>query len=470
MSSPEVLIVGGGPAGLSCGISLLRRGAAASVVLLEKLPRCGGICGGFERHGLAFDFGSHRIHSHAGGRVLDLLGSLPGLSLRRRRRNGRVLLDGRLVRFPPAPADLLMRLPPRFLLGVLRDQIPGRAGGSSGSGIDFETASVAGVGRTMAEAFYIPYAKKLWGLEASEISAEQAARRISARGRGRLVGKALMGLPGLSRFDPARFFSYPDGGFGSLASALAAEFERLGGLIRTSWPVDGMARSDGGVTLSSSTSGESVSGDLVFWSAPLREIPAAMGAVTPPSVGVAAGDLASRSMVLLYLLLGGGRYTPYDAHYFPGGDMPFSRLSEPSNYGRDRPSGDMTGLCIEIPCTMGDPVWSSTDGELGDLASSIIARTPLPLPRPLEIWTVRLEDAYPLYRKGFESSRRLVEEWVAGAGAVVPIGRQGLFAHDNMHHAVETGLAAADCVSPEGFVRESWERHRQSFRSHCVSD
>ena len=39
--------------------------------------------------------------------------------LRRRPRNGRILLDGRWIRFPLRPADLVKRLPPSFALGAL---------------------------------------------------------------------------------------------------------------------------------------------------------------------------------------------------------------------------------------------------------------------------------------------------------------------------------------------------------------
>ena len=45
----------------------------------------------------------------------------------------------------------------------------------------------------------------------------------------------------------------------------------------------------------------------------------------------AAGELAFRAMLLVYLVLDGGRYSPFDAHYLPDPDTPVTRVSEPAN-------------------------------------------------------------------------------------------------------------------------------------------
>jgi hypothetical protein len=50
-------------------------------------------------------------------------------------------------------------------------------------------------------------------------------------------------------------------------------------------------------------------------------------------------------------------------------------------------------------------------------------------------------------------------------------GRQGLFAHDNTHHALATAYAAADCLA-EDFVLDGrrWAECRRMFESHVVED
>jgi hypothetical protein len=50
-------------------------------------------------------------------------------------------------------------------------------------------------------------------------------------------------------------------------------------------------------------------------------------------------------------------------------------------------------------------------------------------------------------------------------------GRQGLFAHDNTHHALAMALAASHCLDRAGhFDLALWAKHRETFESHVVED
>jgi protoporphyrinogen oxidase len=458
----RIAVVGAGPAGLACGLALLRDDPSREVTLLERDGAPGGLAGGFERNGLSYDFGSHRIHPSAGAGVMTLLRGLPGLELRERPRNGRILLRGRLVRFPPTPVDALLRLPPGLAAGILADRLRGWGRRRAGVGATFGETVEAGMGRTMARAFYLPYTRKLWGLEASEVSGYQAARRVSSS-RGP-VARALMGLPLLSRLDPTRRFTYPSGGFATLAAALAAEFTRLGGRLLTGQEVVRLAPARDGPVGITTSAGLEIRAGHVFWSAPLDSFGRSVREASPEAAG-AAEELGYRSMVLLYVELPDGPFTRFDAHYLPGPETRFTRLSEPRNYGSD-PVRGRSGLCLELPCGP-DPAGRDV---LLEAASSELGRTPLGFPSVVsDCWTRTLTHAYPVYRMGFERSLETVSGWALSTGRITLLGRQGLFAHDNLHHAMETGLAAASCLSGV-FDRDAWRACLERFRSHCVSD
>lgn len=473
MSSDAAVIVGGGPAGLACGIALLRNDPSRCVSIVEKERHPGGIAGGFRREGLFFDYGSHRIHPSASGRVLALLEGLPGLVLRRRRRNGRILIRGRLLKFPPSPADALLRLPPGLSAGIAADQIRGLLGQGHGgrSGIaTFADALESGMGATMAREFYIPYARKLWGLPADGISAGLASRRVPSARPGGLLAKALGGLPLISRLDPARYFRYPEGGFGSLAGALAREFESLGGELLTGSRAVSVSPAPGAGATVSTAEGRSLPARFVVWAAPLDTLAGALSPSIPDSVRESAGGLGYRAMTLLYVTIEDGPYTGYDAHYFPDGPFAFSRMSEPRNYPAPAGPG-RTGLCLELPCATGDDSWRAGPDELLAEVQRGLASTPLPVPAVAgDSWVERITHAYPVYRAGYEKDLEVFSDWISSLGCIIPVGRQGLFAHDNLHHAMETGLSAADRLSGPGFDREGWLRDLARFRSHCVSD
>ena len=54
---------------------------------------------------------------------------------------------------------------------------------------------------------------------------------------------------------------------------------------------------------------------------------------------------------------------------------------------------------------------------------------------------------------------------------LLTFGRQGLFAHDNTHHALATAHAAVDCFQRDGrFDADKWQAYRRVFATHVVED
>ena len=50
-------------------------------------------------------------------------------------------------------------------------------------------------------------------------------------------------------------------------------------------------------------------------------------------------------------------------------------------------------------------------------------------------------------------------------------GRQGLFVHDNTHHALYMARAAVACLRDDGsFDERAWQREREIFETHVVED
>jgi protoporphyrinogen oxidase len=301
----------------------------------------------------------------------------------------------------------------------------------------------AGLGPTMADAFYAPYVEKLWGVPPDQLSGELARRRVSADGpvaiAKRLVRARSVGAT----------FLYPRRGFGQMSEALADAAVAAGAEIRLSSPVDDL---------------DEVDADLVFSTLPITALAAIAGGPT--------SSLTHRGMALVYLTLERRPYTPFDAHYFPEPDVVFSRLSEPANYrdSADDPPG-RTVLCAEVPCTAGDPTWSTSDRDLGQLVADGLARVGLPIATPHRVHVERLARVYPLYRIGFERELAAVLEWARGLDRVVVFGRQGLFVPDNTHHALAMGAAAAAAVGEHGsFDRTSWTTSLASFGRHVVED
>jgi protoporphyrinogen oxidase len=179
-----------------------------------------------------------------------------------------------------------------------------------------------------------------------------------------------------------------------------------------------------------------------------------------------------RGMILIYLVLQQGRFSEFDAHYFPEENIPISRLSEPKNYSATSEPHNRTVLCAELPCDPHSDTWAKTDAELGELVSQSLSDAGIPLGgQPLQVITRRLAHAYPIYKRGFEDDFALLDDWIQQFKNLVTFGRQGLFAHDNAHHALHMAYCAVDCIDNAGeFQWDRWRAYRQAFEKHVVED
>lgn len=465
MASPQVdlVVLGAGPAGLVAAWRAASRGL--TVTLLERAQRVGGMAGTLEVAGQRVDVGSHRLHPATPPALLADLQSLLGGDLQTRRRNGRLQVAGRWVSFPLRAAELATSLPASMLARIAADAAlsPLRRPRAD----TYAEVLRAGLGPALYEMLYEPYAVKLWGLTGDRIAGEQARRRVSADTPWKVAARVMR--PRRSS-GPGRTYFYPRRGFGQIAEALAEAATAAGAQIRLGAEVERVNVAAGQVAVNTAD-GLDVTAGHAFSTLPLPVL--ARMTVPGPSLASVenAARLRFRAMVLVYLVHAGGRWTPYDAHYVPGPQTPVTRVSEPANY-RDNPE-DPAGqsvLCAEIPCTVGDEVWSAGDEALARLVCEGLTALGLPRVRLHGAHVERLPHVYPVYQAGYERHLAGLDGWASGLPSLTTFGRLGLFAHDNTHHAMAMAYDAVDALTPDGFDRLGWTAARVRFAQHVVED
>ncbi len=470
---PRVVILGAGPAGVG-GAWKLRQLGRADVTVLEQHAVPGGNAGSLEFGGMRVDYGSHRLHPATDPAIMADIRALLGDDLLDRPRHGRIGLRGRWIHFPLKPQDLLLRLDPGFALGTLADMVrkPFRASGGADT---FADVLLANLGPTICREFYFPYARKIWGREPEELSGIQARRRVSAGSFGKLLRKVLGAVPGFKPPGAGRFF-YPRHGYGQISEAYAHDAARLGAELRYRRrvtrlvpPADGQApwvveaEHDGAV--------ERLEADHLWSTIPITVLTRLIGDGVPAEVHEAAAAMRYRGMLLVYLSLPVPQFTEFDAHYFPSADLRITRLSEPKNYAvRTEPAGS-TVLCAELPAGPDDPWWTMDDAALAALVLDDLRRAGIPAPvEPTAVHVRRLPQAYPIYLNGYERWFEVLDRWAGSQPRLLSYGRQGLFAHDNTHHALAMAYAAAECLDAGGFNDARWAEHRREFEGHVVED
>lgn len=471
VAKTEVAILGAGPAGVAAAHALTKD-RDVKVRVLERANQVGGNSSSFKIEDIWCDFGSHRFHPVADPDVLADVKDILGDDLLLRPRHGRIRLGGRWIHFPLKPVDAMIKLPKSFAASLMLDSFLGKFKKSKDGPRTFETVLYDGLGKTISENFYFPYVKKLWGLEPEKLAVKLAERRVSGSSVGKILMKMARMLPGLRSETAGRFF-YPRKGFGQIVSATAdravsngAEFlfnsnitriEREGNRATAIWTTE-----DGKDVRHPTSS---------IWSTiPITNLVRLLD--PPQEVADAADAIRFRGMILVYLILETDQFTEFDAHYFPELSIPISRMSEPKNYNAVKEPRNRTILCAELPCDPGEKWWGMDDEELGKFYCEWLASVGLPVTsRVVRTETRRLAHAYPVYDLEYEKNFAVMDEWLAGIDGVLTFGRQGLFAHDNTHHAYAMAYGAADCLKKNGeFDHEKWADYRKEFEHHVVED
>jgi protoporphyrinogen oxidase len=475
VKKPHIIILGAGPAGLGAAFRLAQR-QIAKVTVLEQEETVGGNAASFEISGLKVDYGSHRLHPACDPEILQDIQILLGDDLLNRPRHGRIRLCGKWIHFPLKPVELIHRLPASFSLGVANDIIAKiiRRNSDQPEKKSFASVLETGLGRAICREFYFPYAQKIWGLTPNKLSAEQAWRRISTGSFGKLFQRMLSSLHKTNSRHHGRFF-YPRDGFGQISESLSTASMNAGAAFHMGTRVKAILTNELSIKEIFCEKNEktfSIRPDIVWSTIPITDLIQYLVPSPPASVVEASKNIDYRAMILIYLVLEQDRFSEYDAHYFPEPNIPITRLSEPKNYSNIKKPLNRTVLCAEIPCSPYDSEWKMKDDELKRLVLDSLKPVSLPVESNVkEVTTHRLTQAYPVYRLDYEVYFNQIDKWLSNIENLLTFGRQGLFVHDNTHHALFMAYAAVNCLNEFGhFEAAKWQNYRKIFNMHVVED
>ncbi len=462
-----VVVVGGGPAGLAAAYRLAAAGR--KVRLVEQAPEFGGLARTISWPsrsvpGLEWraDIGVHRLHHATAPEVLADLRAMLGADLLTRPRAGLIFLEGREIRYPFSIGGVLKGLAPATAWhcgwDAMQAALRPRRGGPPES---YSGVVEARFGKALNRIFYAPYARKVWGLDPTELSAVQAAKRIKTGGIGSLLLKAFGART-------PKFYYYPRQGYGQMAAAYeralrgmpvcklqesttVAEVKIRGGRVG---PV--VLRSRDGAE-------EEVPCSDLLWTGSMESL----GAVLPGDAApVPEARLDWRAGHILYVGLDTPSVGAADAYYFPTTDVPFNRVSDQKKFSASLVPGDKTLLCLDFTDAHGA---RRSAEELFAMAQPHMERHGLLKGRVLDIHAVSADYVYPIYRRGYEADVARRRDWARALANLWIFGRQGLFLHNNIHHSLEMGYRVARRVA-EGGDRVAWERDLDEFDTFQVED
>jgi protoporphyrinogen oxidase len=350
----KIGILGGGLAGLAVA-SFLRH----DFEVLERNEECGGLCRSLGEKGFTFDYGGGHIIFSRDKKILGLMVRKLGRNVTRRRRNTKIFFKGRYVKYPFENG--LSELPRRESFECLHSYVENwimLERGELKEPKNFEEWMYYTFGKGITEKYLLPYNRKVWNFEPSEMALDWAKDRVPQPTVEDVV-KSSLGIE-TEGYTHQLFFYYPRrGGIHSLIES----FEQgLGGKITRGFKVERVER-DGRKWVVSNGAVEKEF-DRIISTIPITELVDVYRGASK-NVKRAARGLKYNSLVTV--LLGFDIKNMNDIHwlYFPREeDGLFNKVCFPFNNSPCVVPRGKSSAIVEITCTSRDDIWKMKDEKL----------------------------------------------------------------------------------------------------------
>ncbi|MEC8378975.1 MAG: NAD(P)/FAD-dependent oxidoreductase [Myxococcota bacterium] len=446
MPSDGVLIIGAGPAGLSAADELLRQGYENTIEIWEADPHyVGGISKTIEWEGYRFDIGGHRFFSKS-DLITQRWKSWLGPDLLERERLSRIYYRNRFFKYPLQPVNALINLGPMtaghcVLSYAKRRFYPIRPEDSFADWVQNR------FGRQLFDIFFRSYTEKVWGIPCEDIAADWAAQRIKGLSLSTAVRAALFGTPqGEIKTLIDRFY-YPRLGPGMMWNRVAKKVQDEGALLHLDTSAGLLAHREGSVYMVQGGQ-KLVRPKQVISSMPLKHLLLGLRPLPPKQVIDAANALKYRDFMTVALVLDEPNLFPDNWIYIHDGTVNVGRIQNFGNWSPDL-LGDPRTSCVglEYFVNQSDEIWHASESDLLKMASKELLSLGLTKNAKIIKGTViRQPRAYPVYDKGYQQNRSIIQDYLKQFTNLQIIGRNGMHRYNNQDHAMMTGILAAQNV------------------------
>ena len=415
-------IIGAGASGLSLALML-----DGDVTIFEASERTGGHCHATIRDGWTFDRGPHIMFSRD-QEVLDFMIASLGDNVHQSRRNNRVFVDGRMVKYPLENdlAGLTLDARSHCLLDYLFNEHSDLAESPS----NLDEWFVGNFGDGMTDLYFRPYNEKIWNVPLRELSMSWSERIPSPPPED--VDKGALGVPTEGHLHQLNYHYPLVGGYQAITDA----WTRLipASSLRLNTTVTSVTKR--GAVIDVTTRGGTEHFDRVVSTAPMTSLLTMVNDV-PSSIRDAVSSLRVNPIDVITLGYRGTAPNKFTAVYFADEGYLPNRVSSPSVFSpRNAPDGCFS-LQAEITFPPGDGYLAVADEDLiahvheGFVSSGLVESGCEPVFRDVQ----RLEFAYVVYTNGYEDAVALVREWARGVGVSIH-GRFGSFDYLNVDGCV----------------------------------
>lgn len=498
-----VVIIGGGPAGLTAAWELMKDGGADAydVTVLEATREFGGISRTVKHNGNRMDIGGHRFFSKDDrimqwwrdtlplqgapsyddrklGRHHDLEPGGPDPEtcdevMLKRHRVSRIYWNRHFFDYPISLSpNTLKAMGPKLTLEAGFSYLKSMVHKLPEDNL--ENFYINRFGRKLYSMFFEGYTEKLWGRHPSQISADWGAQRVKGLSITEVLKNAFLKLlpkkQDASKVETSLIeeFWYPKYGPGQLWETVERNCERAGVRVITDANVVQVRQEGGRIESVVYADGEGnlteLKADQFISSMPVKDLVNALGAgegaaQVPADMSEIANGLPYRDFVTVGLLvkhlklrnttdiptLGNPPIVPDCWIYVQDPGYKVGRLQIFNNWSPYlvKDVDDTVWIGLEYFCEEGDAFWSMSDEEARDFAIQELTRMRV-INGPQDVidsHRERVKKAYPAYFDTYSRMDELVE-YLDSFGNLYCVGRNGQHRYNNMDHSMATAMEA----------------------------
>ncbi len=452
-SKKEVVIIGGGPAGLTAAYQLFKAGVGSTV--LEQDQTVGGISRTVNYKNYYFDIGGHRFFTKVDS-VEKMWKEVLGKDFLLRDRLSRIYYNKKFFFYPLRPFNALMGLgiwnSVLIVVSYLYSQLfPSKQEETLEQWVSNR------FGKRLFRIFFKTYTEKVWGISCSEIRAEWAAQRIKGLSLVTALKNALIGnhnSDGNKKNVVKTLidqFNYPKFGPGMMWKVVSDIIQKNGSQVWSGAKVEGILWSKSKIeALEVKRNGkiELVQGTDFISSMPIREAIQKFKPNVPKEVLDAANDLKYRDFLTVALIINKDNLFPDNWIYIHDPDVKVGRIQNYKNWSPHMvPDPNHTCLGLEYFCFEGDDFWTMPDDELIELGKSELETLGFAHKTDVEDGiVVRMPKAYPIYDSTYQQSLDVVRQFLEGIKNLQLVGRNGMHKYNNQDHSMLTAMLAAENI------------------------
>ena len=421
----KVIILGGGIAGLSAGYFLNKHDI--DFTIYEGSQRVGGLANSFTWNGVDCDFAPHRLYTEDKAILEELLGLV---DCERIERKSKIVLNGKIINDPVNAIELFLKFLPfksiglasSYLLAKLKHKTPPR---------NFVEFVEARYGTGLSQLFFKPYAEKLFGIPADQISEKWGERKVRVSGLKDMIKKS-------SKLYFDHFYYPKQGGYGSfvkvMEKACMSNIHRDRKLTNLLYDVS----AQGYYCTFADQDGKSYTeyADVIISTIPITTLASALGIEM---------NLSYRPAKLVYMHIDKPKVMDNHWMYFVDGDKKINRIAEFKNFSKKPANSKTTVLCAEITNTLR----FSVDA----IIQEIIDTGMITAESVIDTKTICLPHAYPVYNLDYETEIDNAVNQLGRYKELHYLGRQAQFEHQD----IDEIFAMAKQVSQE-IIKQSANR------------